>query len=259
MPEISGHVLDRRIPISWDHVLKHPLRASGRPDLTTTPLVVEKILDVPRQYREAYDQGVEGACVGFSQSWGQSILNRKLYDALTLYHEAQKIDEWPETPPEGGTSLKAGFDVLRTVGHWRFYGGKVRACGLAEGILENKWATTVDEIRACIAAGIPVNFGVNWYRQFSRPEARPSARDAHLAYTPRSDYWIGLHGTDWGVIDGGHDIEIVGASDFRQAVCLCNTWGQSYPFFVWMPYESVRRLLAEHGEAGMVTDRPKVV
>ena len=132
---------DRRVPTDWKHVEKYPIRLKAT---TPPPLVVEKILNIPRQYRIAYDQGNVGACVGFSQSWMMSILNRKKYDAMWLYDQAQLIDEWPETPPEEGTSLRAGFDVLRLKGHVRVYNDQDKPVDIKQGIFSNHWATTVD-------------------------------------------------------------------------------------------------------------------
>jgi hypothetical protein len=240
-------VLDRRIPSDWKHVQRHRFAAP----LAMLPLVVEKILNVPRQYRDAYNQGMEGACVGFSQSWMMSILNRKRYDARRLYNEAQLVDEWDNTPPEEGTSLRAGFDVLRKVGHWRFYDDETRPVELDEGIEANRWATSVDDIRAVIASDSPVNLGINWYQDFSDPIDWPREGRG----SPRREYYIGTK-MYWGQVLGGHAITCVGASDKRQAFALCNTWGTSYPFIVWMPYDAVTRLLKEEGEAGVIVDRP---
>lgn len=248
---MSDHpILDRRVPTDFKHVEKYPLRAI-RPR-EAIPANVEIMLDIPRQYRDEYDQGTEGACVGYSQSWMMSILNRRLYDAFRLYAAAQGIDEWPDTPPADGTSLRAGFDVLRTVGHWRVYGGQTRAPMLEAGISANRWARDVDEIRMAIADGGPVNIGINWYRQFSRPES--TARFGDKPDSRRREYWIGAV-PHWGPVDGGHAITCVGASDKRQALALCNTWGYGYPFIVWLPYVAMTRLLGEYGEAGLVVDR----
>lgn len=239
-------MLDRRVPTDWRHVERYSIRR-------TLPLaigVVERILDIPRQYRDEYDQGSEGACVGYSQSWLMSILNRRLYDAFRLYAAAQGIDEWADTPPEAGTSLRAGFDVLRMIGHWRVYAGKTRAPMLVEGIVRNEWATTVDQVRTAIANNIPVNFGTTWYDSFSQPVERPRYGDK--PNSRRREYYIGQ--TPFGDVLGGHAITIVGASDARQAFALCNTWGASYPFIVWLPYIAFTILMAEDGEAGVVTD-----
>lgn len=255
---INGQVLDRRIPTDFKHVEKYALRRMANVE-TALPIpdVIERILDVPRTMREVYDQGREGACVGFSQSWMMSILNRIRYSAIWLYREAQLIDEWTDTPPAEGTSLRAGFDILRTRGHRQLRGQVVKPEDLAHGISANRWATTVDEVRAAIAAGIPVNFGINWYRQFSNPQQAPRLDDQGKPIKEfgiaRYDWYIGVG--QWGPVDGGHAITCVGASDIRQAFALCNTWGFSYPFIVWLPYRAFDRLMSEQGEAGIVTDR----
>ena len=70
----------------------------------------------PDAWWDFYNQGYEGACVGFGISRLASQLNRKLYDGFWLYHEAQKVDEWPGEDYEG-TSVRAGLDILRTRGH----------------------------------------------------------------------------------------------------------------------------------------------
>jgi hypothetical protein len=171
-----------------------------------------------------------------------SILNRRFYDARWLWNEAKKIDEWSDTNPgdNNGTSVRAAMDVLRTQGHCRLRGGRSRPPVVGDGILENRWAVTVDEIRTAIAGGIPVTFGVNWYRNFDTPVRKGR------------HHWIGEG--NLGSIRGGHAVCIYGASDDDQAVMIVNNWGTDYPV-VRMPYETVGRLLREEGEATLVTDR----
>jgi hypothetical protein len=143
-----------------------------------------------------YDQGNEGACVGFSSSRMMSLLNRVRYDANWLYHEAQRVDEYSDTPPAEGTSVRAGLDVLRTEGHRRKLGPISLPVAKSAGIAENRWATNVVEVLACLHD------------------------DAN------GDY-----------------------------VTLCNSWGTFYPHYVRLPLDGLRRLLAEDGEATVVTDR----
>lgn len=98
-----------------------------------------------------YDQGREGACVGFGSSRMMTLLNRCRYDARWLWNQAKQIDEWPDTNPgdDNGTSVRAAMDVLRAQGHRR---NGAAAAALAEGIAANRWARTVDEIRAALAS-----------------------------------------------------------------------------------------------------------
>jgi hypothetical protein len=97
-----------------------------------------------------YDQGSEGACVGFSSSRAVSFTNRERYDARWLYREAQKIDEWPGESYDG-TSVRAGMEVLRTVGHRRFLNGVSKPSDTVRGIAEYRWASTVDAVLDALA------------------------------------------------------------------------------------------------------------
>jgi hypothetical protein len=238
--------LGRRVPKDDDHIRKYLLRAV----LPDTVDHVEDCLPLPYSLRGYYDQGQEGACVGFGWSWAMSILNGKRssvvkYDARWLYHEAQDVDDWYDTPPEEGTSVRAGGDVLRAFGHVRVKRGKNQPAAEAEGIIENRWAVSIDEIRASIARGVPAVIGVNWYRNFSAPKLYGD------------EYWIGRE--PWGPIDGGHCICIYGASDKRQAFRCVQNWGKDVPLF-WLPYDAyeggMARLIREDGEVAIVTDRP---
>jgi len=252
MPTFEDRILDRRPPSNFEHVEKFPGRALRM--LQRTVSSVEKTLTFPDRYIPIYDQGAEGACVGFGESIMMSILNRKLYDALWLYREAQLVDEWSDTPPEEGTSLAAGFDILRTKGHRRLWGGASRPPEMDEGIVEvNRWLTTVDEIRTAVSEGKPVCIGINWYFGFYQPSKDKTG------YRGKTEAWMVKPSsvTNWGRVAGGHCICITGASDRRQAVQLSNSWGPTWGVSgkAWLAYDALTRLLGEMGEAAIVTDR----
>jgi hypothetical protein len=238
--------LGRRVPTDWVHVDRYPLRAV-QPETVQT---VETVLYRPgKSWRQFYDQGQEGACVGFGSSECMSILNHARYDARWLWDRAKEVDEWPDTNPgdDNGTSVRAAMDVLRDKGHVRVVGGRDKAPNPADGIAANRWATTVDEIRTCIANGVPVVIGVNWYSLFDNPISRPMVRGG------RGEWWIDPKG-DLGSIRGGHCVCLIGASDSRQAVRFPNSWGLNYPI-TWMPYAILQRLIQEDGEATVIVDR----
>jgi hypothetical protein len=237
---MTEHGLGRRVPQDDDHIRRYPLRAVA----PVTVAHVEDVLPLP-PLRAFYDQGREGACVGFGWSWAMSILNRinrsfPKYAAPWLYQQAQLVDGWDDTPPEEGTSVRAAGDILRTLGHERVWMNHAQRPTIANGIIENRWAQSVDEVRACIAAGIPVVIGVNWYSAFDAPEK------------VGRDFWIGRN--DLSSIRGGHCVCVYGASDKRQAVKIVNNWGVSYPL-VWMPYTTLQRLINEDGEVAVISDR----
>lgn len=181
----SEHALGRRPPTDWVHVERYPLTAlpeAERPTGVPSPVGVNWYaeFDRPVQGRDRrwrvaadgrltrvrgghcvvfappnlkdlpawwkfYDQGSEGACVGFGISRGMSLLNRRRYNARWLYRQAQLIDEWSDTPPGEGTSVRAGLDILRDIGHIRVLGNKPGAPDSAEGIAANRWADNLDD------------------------------------------------------------------------------------------------------------------
>jgi hypothetical protein len=228
--------LGRREPTDWRHVERYPLAAAPVGVSAAAPVVLginwysnfddpkkgsENLwwigkgdlgyvrgghaVCIPSQWQKDvygwhsfYDQGEEGACVGFSASRCMSLLNRRRYDGFWLYHQAQFIDEWPGEDYDG-TSVRAGMDVLRLAGHVRVYNNVSEAIPRYEdGISANRWATTVDEL---------------------------------LQVLQSPNY------------------------EKRGAVPIMNSWGTSYPRKVWMPLETLQRLLDEYGEATMLTDR----
>src|SRR6478752_9199953 len=175
--------LGRRPPSRWKHVDKYPLTAATAPS-KPTPVVIGvnwytefdkpvkdaqghawiardgKLTKVrgghcvclkprgssdPDAWWDFYNQGQEGACVGFGSSRMMSQLNRKTYDGFWLYHEAKKVDEWPGEDYDG-TSVRAALDVLRTRGHCEVKEGKDAPEALGEGIKANRWARSVDDV-----------------------------------------------------------------------------------------------------------------
>jgi hypothetical protein len=228
--------LGRQVPPDWEHVEKYPLlgvRVIG---------AVERVLLSRPTYWARYDQGQEGACVGFGSSRAMSTLNREFYDAFWLYHEAQKSDGEPL--PHEGTYVRCAMDVLRLEGHVCVKSGKDQPLDPLDGILANRWATQIDDVRTCVATGTPVVTGINWYTAFDSPKPYSG------------DNWVARTGP-LGTIRGGHCVCIVGASDARQAVGFVNSWGKNYPFLTWMPYTVLERLIGEQGEVTVITDRPE--
>jgi hypothetical protein len=229
--------LGRIAPPDFIHEEKYPIRLLLPQSVET----VERTLVIPSTYRAKYDQGQEGACVGFSCSWAMSILNHRFYAAEWLYEEARRRDSWPGEDYDG-TEVRAGLDVLRDTGHRRIFRGQTKDTNYADGIAAFRWARTVDEVRTCIAGGMPVVLGIDWIDAFFDPIQKGR------------EWWLPPIG---GPVAGGHAICCYAASDRRQAVKLVNSWGSSYPT-VWLSYESLQTLidgLDYPGEAAVITDR----
>jgi hypothetical protein len=255
--------LGRRIPTDFEHVEKYPLKAlivDASEELVVPSDSVEVGLGLPSYWR-TWDQGSEGACVGFGSSVMMGVTNTRQfwrinkttqqfrYDPWWLYNEAQLVDEWAETPPEEGTSVRASCRVLQDKGHCRVYRNVANPVDLTQGIAAYRWATTVDEMRAALFNQRAISIGVNWY----------SAFDSMGISEWKNELWIGLDSsgkpkTNLGSIRGGHCVGIYRMSDRRQAFRFMNSWGDFYPP-MWIPYSVMQRLLDEYGEAAVITDR----
>jgi hypothetical protein len=111
-----------------------------------------------------YDQGSEGACVGFGTSRVMSLMNRKRYFARWLWDRAKEIDPWDDTNPgdDEGTLVRSAFDVLKNKGHvpWRTTYEPLNTDGegpdsvgraklkpvLSEGISAYRWIRSIDDL-----------------------------------------------------------------------------------------------------------------
>lgn len=163
LPPVAPVVLG----IDWYTNFDHPMRSDGTPYAPGTRglfwigrgslgklrgghCICAKPYGVGDGWWDFYNQLSEGACVGEGCARGQSLLNRCRYDAPAIYHEAQQIDEYADTPPAEGTSVRAGLEVLRTKGAQRVVAGSSRPWNLADGITAYRWATSWDEVRATL-------------------------------------------------------------------------------------------------------------
>lgn len=252
---MSPRPLGRRTPPDLEHVARYPLStliADPAHVLVVPPPGTEKSLGLPWWWKQ-HDQGAEGACVGFGCSAMMSVTNhlQRLvqtgsdvtykYASRWLYLQAQLIDEWDDTPPGEGTSVRAGCEILRSTGHRRVQGTFTSAPSLNHGIAAYRWAVDVDEVRAAIYAGLAVSIGVVWYTNFDNP------------VTFNNELWIG-RSPNLGTVRGGHCVCLYRMSDRRQAFRIMNSWGPAYPP-VWIPYTVLQRLISEWGEISVITDR----
>lgn len=130
-----------------------------------------------------------------------------------LYDQAQLMDEWSDTPPAGGTSVRAGFKAAQAMG-W---------------IREYRWLTGVRQVAACILEVSPVVIGVPWYES-----------DMSLV----SGDWI----KGYGEVVGGHAVCLSGCNRTGIGKVRVQTWG----LHAWMSFHVLARLLGGgDGEAAV--------
>jgi hypothetical protein len=101
-----------------------------------------------------YDQGQEGACVGFGCSRVMTLLNRHRYDGEWLYHEAQRIGGYEG---QEGAAVRDGLEVLRTEGpSVQHVDESTDAPDPRQGISAYRWITPEEGAQAVLnALGTP--------------------------------------------------------------------------------------------------------
>lgn len=209
--------LDRRI--SYDERSRNfPIRA----------LVEEKPL---RSYTWScptrLDQGREGACVGFA--WAQELASRPKRHALVqdqngrdIYHSAQLMDEWGDTPPEEGTSVLAGAKSSQGFGY----------------LGEYRWCFSLRDLQLAIGYTGPVVLGVWWWSGMFQPD---------------SEGFI----TPTGSRVGGHAILCNGFSVSKDRFLLTNSWGNDWGVggTCYVRSQDMETLLHDGGEGCVPVER----
>lgn len=157
-----------------------------------------------------FDQGQEGACVGFGVARMMTLLNRKRYNPWWVWDQAKLRDYWEDTNPgdQNGTSVDGALNVISDLGLVR-------------------WRKDQQDLSPAVRDSLPPNedAGISAYR------------------------WA--HNVEYDV----RNTLLSPSNDRREAVCVLNSWGTSYPHKVWMPYSLLQRLIDADGEVGLVTDR----
>lgn len=169
---------------------------------------------------EWLDQGREGACVGFA--WAHDMAARpkvivtNTQQALLIYREAQRLDEWPGEA-YSGTSVLAGAKVVSKLGYMPQY----------------RWAFGLDDLILAVGYAGPAVLGINWYEGMYDTDAK--------GY---------IHPT--GQLMGGHAILCHSVNIPGKYFVLHNSWGKDN-FGVQgkakISFDDMGRLLHEQGEA----------
>lgn len=182
---------------------------------------VEKRLWVCNQ---VLDQGDSPMCVGYS-TWNYlaayPVANKPKIAPAELYHEAQKVDEWPGEDYEG-TSVRGAFKVLKNMGYVESY----------------SWAFDVGAVVDWILTKGPVVVGTDWYDRMFTPE--------------KGFIRVG------GKVVGGHAWLILGADRSKKcpdgtagAGRMIQTWGRGWGENgrAWISFTDLDKLIKANGEA----------
>lgn len=141
--------------------------------------------------------------------------------AETVYHNAQRVDEWPGENYDG-TSVRAGAKVLQQMGY----------------IGEYRWAWRVEDIVKALKQWGPVVFGSEWTQDM---------------FEPGEDEILSVDGR----IVGGHAYLLNGVNTSTGLVRIKNSWGRNWGRrgHAYIRLEDLDRLLSHGGEACIATEK----
>lgn len=175
------------------------------------------------------DQGVEGACVGFSiahelAAMPVPIANVNEVLARRIYSRAKQLDEWPGEA-YSGTSVLAGMKAAVEMGYFGEY----------------RWAFGEADLALAIGYKGPAVLGIPWYEGMMHPDAAGYLRPT-------------------GTLVGGHAIMCHSISITRDRYAVHNSWGKDWGINgnAYIKRADMRALLAKQGEAciPLVRKRP---
>jgi len=186
---------------------------------------------------EWFDQGREGACVGFAL--GHEISARPAefrglnfdYLVKNVYQEAQKIDPWDggsypgATPFYEGTSILAGVKILHKKGFFKSY----------------RWAFGINDLLLGVGYNGPAVIGVPWY--------------SGMLNTDENGF---IHAD--GYIAGGHAVLVRAVNVKKGYVTIRNSWGKGWGVNgdCYMTFDDLDKLLQQRGEAVFMLGRTAI-
>jgi Papain family cysteine protease len=182
-----------------------------------------------RRSHSAYDQGQTSSCVG--QTF-RGVLNtspltaqiplatRRLYPAMKIYENAQKLDQWPgEEPTYYGTSALGALRYL-----------------FNEGVIkEYRWCFGLNDVLDTLSAYGPVGIGVWWHDAMMGTDSRGFIKPV-------------------GQKIGGHEVELHGINIDSRYVIGTNSWGTDWGVNgrFKLSWDNLDLLLQDDGDAATV-------
>lgn len=209
-------------------------RAYSIGEIRTTP----KLRSYTWRCNDWFDQGKEGACVGFAL--GHELAARPAevkglgYDFLVedVYWEAQKTDPWEggaypgAVPVYHGTSVLAGVKRIKELGY----------------IKEYRWAFNIDDVLYGIGHNGPAVLGIPWYYDMYFPDGKGFIKPT-------------------GQLVGGHAILARAINVKKGYVTLRNSWGKGWgkDGDCYITFEDLETLLNQRGECCFLMRRKSKV
>jgi hypothetical protein len=148
--------------------------------------------------------------------------------AAHVYDKAQTIDEFDDTPPAGGTSVRAGAKTLQSISL----------------ISDYRWLFDTGSItRALLELG-PVVVGTDWLNSMFTPTPISAGNGSII----RANYATG--------VAGGHCYLLTGVNTNTGRYRILNSWGTGWGNggYAYIPISDFDTLLQRGGEACLTSD-----
>jgi len=193
-------------------------------------LLPQKVTSITSKYWQddiwSGDQGKTPMCVGYA--WAHFIEDgpithsgvHPLVSPVTIYKEAQKVDEWPGEN-YNGTSVRAGAKYLLS----------------SNKISSYLWAFEINTLINTVLNVGPVVVGSNWYNGMFNPD-----RNGLIKIS--------------GSIAGGHAYVINGIDTNSKLFRIKNSWGKSWGQggHAYISFADMTRLIKENGEVCLAVE-----
>lgn len=195
------------------------------------------------------DQGQTDSCVG--HGWSHFMATAPLtptYEALearvplgwphrtlginpfagSVYDRAQLLDEWGDTPPAGGTSVRAGAKALQEI----------------KAITDYRWLSGTDQVTLALLELGPVVIGTDWLWSMENPSPTQPGSGSMLTVDLASG------------VAGGHCYLLTGVNRDTNRYRLLNSWGLGWgnQGYAYMTIPDFAKLLESGGEACLTSD-----
>jgi len=222
--------------INLDRIIEFDEKSKEYP--ITSILKSKKLRSYTWRCNAWFNQGQEGACVGFGITHELSARPAEVpslsnsYARQSIYWEAQKTDPWDggaypgANPFYEGTSVLAGVKIAQKLGWFESY----------------RWSFGLEDLILGVGHNGPAVMGLRWYENMYNPD-----QDGFIIPT--------------GKCVGGHCILCNGVNIKEKRFTLHNSWGQTWGINgeCYISFNAMEKLLNEQGEACFFIKRHKKI
>ncbi len=202
-------------------------------------------IDLRAGFPPVYDQQNLGACTSFAIGAAiqydelRQFNHSDLPSFLFIYYNERQLEGHVNT--DSGASLRDGIKVIAKQGYstatlWPYVVSNFKIRPPVEAYMEavkhraiqyRRVSQTLEDIKAVLAAGFPIVFGITVYESF---ESEKVAATGHVPMPSKNEQIL-----------GGHALVLVGALDDTKEFIVRNSWSNTFGDngYIYLPYDYV--------------------